>query len=35
LFVIRVSGWSRLPIPPARMTPFMTGGCYGYGSECE
>src|SRR6266545_3152637 len=22
LFVIRVSGWRRLPVPPARMTPF-------------
>src|SRR3954453_17982484 len=24
LFVIRVSGWSLLPVPPARTTPFMT-----------
>jgi hypothetical protein len=23
LFVIRVSGWSREPVPPARMTPFI------------
>src|SRR5688572_11950749 len=22
LFVMRVSGWSRVPLPPARMTPF-------------
>src|SRR3954463_2687485 len=25
LFVIRVSGWRRVPLPPARMTPFMRG----------
>ena len=31
LFVIRVSGWSREPVPPARITPlspFVTKGSY-------
>lgn len=25
---MRVSGWSRVPFPPARITPFKIRGCY-------
>ena len=32
--MIRVSGWRRVPLPPARMTPFRgTARCYGFALE--